>query len=131
MQYFQSSSSFCTGLLSTFIPATFAPTIRLNCVPTTLPSTEFSPSLPWRRNSQSLSLWYLLRCVKSLLLLIACTKQIFDFFFILILNFAKIKEPFEFTKRIFRSVSWLIISILRISLTCTVFWPISTSAEGS
>ena len=42
--YFQTSSSFCTALLATFIHATLAPTIRLNCVPTSLPSTEISPS---------------------------------------------------------------------------------------
>jgi len=53
--------------------------------------------------------------------LIACTKQVFDFFLKLILNFAKIKEIFEFTKRLFRSFSLLIIIMLRIALIWRVF----------
>jgi hypothetical protein len=95
-----------------------------------LRAQNFFP-LHWRHNYHSLPLWYLLRRVKTMLLLISCTKQIFDFCLILVPKFAKIKELIEFTKRLFRSVSWQIITMLRMSLVCTIFWPLSTSAEGS
>ena len=147
--------SLCTALLSTFI--VFCTVVNSHCVlrycqqpfiplthqrsdstlsqrrrhPTDflLRSQHFFP-LHWRRNFLSLCLWHPVSYIKALLILIAFTKQIFDFFLTLILNFARIKEFFEFTKRSFGSFSRLKIIMLKMSLTCTQFLPIRTSLRG-